>query len=78
LLFACAERSRSIPIIPFGSRNASEDAELFFGQAIQKIRCIALATELFFEEAWAEKSEQIGRISTSKWCYFSKEIIREK
>ena len=24
-------------LIPFGSRNASEDAKLFFGQAIQKI-----------------------------------------
>ena len=25
-----------IGIIPFGSRNAAEDAKLFFGQAIQK------------------------------------------
>ena len=53
-------------LIPFGSRNASEDAKLFFGQAIQKNRCIALATELFFEEAWAEKSEQnLSRLAGS-------------
>ena len=27
---------KPVLIIPFGSRNASEDAKLFFGQAIQK------------------------------------------
>jgi len=43
------------------------EVEAIFWPGDSKDRYIALATELFFEEAWAEKSEQIGRISTSKW-----------
>jgi len=35
---ACSHRCRwRSQVIPFGSRNASEDAKLFFGHAIQKI-----------------------------------------
>jgi len=53
------------PVTPFGSRNASEDAKLFYGQAIKE-RCIAAATELFYDEAWAEKSEQnLSRLAGS-------------
>jgi hypothetical protein len=45
----------------------SKDAKLFFYPRDEKNRCIALATELFFEEVQIKKKKKIGPFYMCNW-----------
>ena len=52
-----ARLARAFPVIPFRNANATEDAKLFFIEAIQNSGCIAAAMGLLLWRSIGEKGQ---------------------